>query len=84
MDWTGTELGNKIKEINEINKLNEINKIKKIKKINQINQINQLVDLVWLNRASIPNFSFIGSLEVAQNYFPQGWVGVGGSIWTKL
>ena len=25
---------------------------------------------------SISNFSFLGSLEVAQNYFPRGWVGV--------
>ena len=33
-----------------------------------------LFDLVWLNKASIPNFSFLGSLEVAQIYL-SGWVG---------
>ena len=32
------------------------------------------VDLVWLNKASIPNFSFLGSLEVTQIYLP-GWGG---------
>ena len=38
-----------------------------------------LFDLVWLNKASIPNFSFLGSLEVAQIHLP-GWLGgwVGG------
>ena len=35
-----------------------------------------LVDLVWLNKTSIPNFSFLDKLEVAQIYFPRGWVGV--------
>ena len=35
-----------------------------------------LVDLVWLNRAFIPNFSFLGSLDVAKIYFPRGWLGV--------
>ena len=33
-----------------------------------------LFDLVCLNKASIPNFSYLGSLEVTQIYFP-GWVG---------
>ena len=33
------------------------------------------IDLVWLNKASIPNISFLGSLEVGQNFFPRGWVG---------
>ena len=33
-----------------------------------------VVDLILLNKASIPNFSFLGSLEVAQIYLP-GWVG---------
>ena len=37
-----------------------------------------LFDLAWLNKASIPNFSFLGSLEVAQIYLP-GWGG-----WTRL
>ena len=32
------------------------------------------MDLVRLNRASTSNFSFLGSLEVAQNYFPRGGV----------
>ena len=41
---------------------------------------SQLVVLVWLNKASIPNFSFLGSLEVTQIYLP-GWVGgVGGWV----
>ena len=31
----------------------------------------------------MPNFSFIGSLEVAQNYY-SGWVGVGWSDKTKV
>ena len=38
---------------------------------------SQLVDLVWLNKASMPNFKFLGSLEVAQTYLP-GWGGWGG------
>ena len=29
-----------------------------------------LVDLVWLNNASIPNFSIKGGLKVAQIFFP--------------
>ena len=33
-----------------------------------------LVALVWLKKISIPNFSFLGSLEVAQIYL-YGWVG---------
>ena len=37
---------------------------------------SQLVDLVWLNKASIPNFSLQGGLEVLQIYLP-GWVGDG-------
>ena len=30
----------------------------------------------------MPNFSFLGSLEMAQNYFPGGggWVGGGGNL----
>ena len=35
---------------------------------------SQLIELVWLNKASIPNFSFLGSLEVHQIYLP-GWGG---------
>ena len=31
-----------------------------------------LVDLIWLNKATIPNISFLGSLEVAPTYLP-GW-----------
>ena len=31
-----------------------------------------LVDLVWLNKASIPNISFLGGLEDAKHYFPWG------------
>ena len=31
---------------------------------------SELIDLVWLSKASIPNFSFLGSLEVAQIYLP--------------
>ena len=38
-----------------------------------------LVDLVWLDKASIPNVSFLGSLEVTQIYF-FGWGGVGGWV----
>ena len=36
-------------------------------------------DHVWFNKASIPNISFLGSLEVAQIHLP-GWLGgfVGG------
>ena len=36
-----------------------------------------MVDLVWLNKASILNFSFLGNLEVAQIYLSGwgGWVG---------
>ena len=30
------------------------------------------IDLVWLNKASIPSFSFQGGLEVLQIYLP-GW-----------
>ena len=43
--------------------------------------VSYLVDLVWLNQASIPNFSLLGSLEIAQIYLPGwgGWVGWGGS-----
>ena len=37
---------------------------------------SRLFDLVWLNEASLPNFSFLGSLEVAQIYlFGVGWGG---------
>ena len=28
-----------------------------------------------MNGAFFPKFSFLASLEVAHNYFPQGWVG---------
>ena len=36
-----------------------------------------LIDLVRLNKAYIPNFSFLGSLEVSHLYYPGwGWVGV--------
>ena len=31
-----------------------------------------VVDLVWLNKTSLPNFSFLGSLKVAQIYFSGG------------
>ena len=35
-----------------------------------------LVDLVWLIKASIPNFNFLVSLKVAQIYLPRmEWVG---------
>ena len=36
-----------------------------------------LVGLVWFNRASIPNFTFLGSLEVPHYYYP---LGVGGCV----
>ena len=39
-----------------------------------------MVDLVWLNKASIPNFSFLGSLGVSQRYLPGLVVGVGHHI----
>ena len=35
-----------------------------------------MVDLVWLNKAYIPHFSSLGSLEVLYLYFP-GWGGGG-------
>ena len=38
-----------------------------------------LISLVWLNKTSIPNFSFLGSLEVTQIYLP-GWVGWEGGV----
>ena len=45
----------------------------------------ELVDLVWLNNASIPNFNFLGSLEVAQIYLPElGGVGCHTDIKTIL
>ena len=38
-----------------------------------------LVDLVWLIKASIPNFNFLVSLKVAQIYLPRvEWGGMGG------
>ena len=39
------------------------------------------MNLVWLNHASIPNFTFLGCLEVPDYYYPGwGWVGVGVEI----
>ena len=35
----------------------------------------QLVDLVWLNKASIPNFSGLGIPEVAVHLYFPGWGG---------
>ena len=35
-------------------------------------QASWLVDLVWLHKASIPNFTFLGSLEVPPYYYPGG------------
>ena len=35
-----------------------------------------LVDLAWLNKASIPNFSHLGSLEMVQIYLPRWVLGV--------
>ena len=39
----------------------------------------QLVDLVWLNKASIPNFSALGSPEVAVPLLSRVGVGGGGN-----
>ena len=33
------------------------------------------MDFIWLINASIPNFSFLGGIEVAEIYLP-GWVGL--------
>ena len=43
----------------------------------------KLVDLVWLNKASITNFSFQDGLEVLQIYLP-GWGGRGLTLIIRL
>ena len=46
-----------------------------------------LVNLVWLNKTSIPNFSFLGGIEVAEIYLPgwvAGWLGGWMGEWVGL
>ena len=45
------------------------------------------MDFIWLINASIPNFSFLGGIEVAEIYLPgwvAGWVGLTLIIWLSL